>query len=209
MSELSLETSVRTALGKKNRRLRRMGLLPLHIYGLNMPPLSLQAEADKLATLLKKAGRTHPIRLQVEGGDEESVLLKEVAVHPSTGDLLHADFIRITPSKPVDVYVPVKLLNTDIAPIARGGNANITQNLHSLHIRCVPFEIPSRIEVDCSALDNMSGTIKAFEVELPENATLLTDPNSRVLFIQISRAARSLASETSEGEELDETEDDS
>ncbi len=193
---LTLEASPRTALGKKNAAIRRSGLVPLHVYGLDKEPNLLQAETRMVTIAIRKSGRTAPVRILVSGRQEEEMtLIRDVTVHPVSGRILHVDFIRISKEKPVDLEVPVVLVNTDRAPVTRGAAANITQSVYRVKILCKPFIVPQVIEVDCSLLAKTSDSIVVGDLPLPEGASLITNPLTRILFIQISRAARSAATE--------------
>ena len=58
MDAVTLEVEVRTTFGKKNRALRRQGITPVHMYGLNEDSESLQTKENDLRVALRTAGRT-------------------------------------------------------------------------------------------------------------------------------------------------------
>ena len=92
MDELVLEAAPRTAMGKKNRALRAKGIIPIHVYGLKDAPLALQSDIRILTNVVRSAGRTSPVIVQSPEGDSDVTLVREVATHPVSGDLLHVDF---------------------------------------------------------------------------------------------------------------------
>ena len=51
MDAVTLEVEVRTTFGKKNRALRRQGITPVHMYGLNEDSESLQTKENDLRGL--------------------------------------------------------------------------------------------------------------------------------------------------------------
>ena len=61
MAAITLKVDLRTALGKKNRALRRQGITPIHMYGLNEDSESLQADDKELRSVLRAAGQTTPL----------------------------------------------------------------------------------------------------------------------------------------------------
>ena len=61
MADLVLKADPRTAMGKKNRALRASGIIPIHVYGLDDAPQSLQAEGRRLISVVREAGRTSPV----------------------------------------------------------------------------------------------------------------------------------------------------
>ena len=44
MEVIKIDPTERNVFGKKNRALRRQGIIPVHVYGLNKPSLSLQID---------------------------------------------------------------------------------------------------------------------------------------------------------------------
>ncbi|MBM3956419.1 MAG: 50S ribosomal protein L25 [Gemmatimonadetes bacterium] len=188
MERVTLNASFRTALGKKVRSLRRRGIMPIHVYGLGGDPLALQAPSDQVHAALVAAGHTTPVTIRVEGADgEEVTLVRDVAHHVVTGALQHVDFLRVDPDKPVEVSVPVELRGE--APGVRGGAGFVTQGLHEIHVLAKPFEVPSEIVVDVSALVSLDSEIRVGDLVLPGATRALTDASTLVVWIHASRAA--------------------
>ena len=102
MDQISIDVEPRTAFGKKNRALRRSGILPVHVYGLKEEPLSLQADADSVRLAVREAGATTPVTVKVKGGGEAVTMIREVARHPVSGTLLHVDFMRVSAQQEIE-----------------------------------------------------------------------------------------------------------
>lgn len=187
MDELVLEAAPRTAMGKKNRALRAKGIIPIHVYGLNEAPLSLQTDIRRLVNVVRSAGRTSPVVVKSPQGDADVTLVREIATHPVSGDLLHVDFLRVDPDQTVEAPVPVVLFNQDIAPGTRGGAGFVTQGVYEVVLSARPGEIPQHLEADCIVLETLDDAILASELALPAGATLAGDPDERVAWIQPPR----------------------
>ena len=187
MDELVLEAAPRTAMGKKNRALRAKGIIPIHVYGLNEAPLSLQTDIRRLVNVVRSAGRTSPVVVKSPQGDSDVTLVREIATHPVSGDLLHVDFLRVDPDQTVEAPVPVVLFNQDIAPGTRGGAGFVTQGVYEVVLSARPGEIPQHLEADCIVLETLDDAILASELTLPAGATLAGDPDERVAWIQPPR----------------------
>ena len=204
--EYVLKTQIRTSLGKKNRALRRKGLVPLHVYGLGKETLLLQAETPSLFTIIKQVGRTLPLRLDVEDGTDETVLVRDVSVHPVDESIIHVDLIRVSENIPVEIEIPLKLTGIDVAPITRGSAANITQSLYRIKVRALPFVVPQELSYDCSQIESIKEKVVAADIALPSDVVMVTSPQTPVLFVQISRASRSAESVAGNAEEATESE---
>ena len=205
---ISISLQSRTAFGKKNRALRRAGLIPVHVYGEGKEPLSLQVASAELRSTMRAAGATTPVTVKVDGGDESVTLVREIAVHPVSGALLHVDFMRVDVASEVQAIVPVTLLNEEEAPGTRGGAGVVTQAIYEISVLARPFDIPSHIEVDCMVLVDLEAEIKAGDLVLPAGVTLESDPDARVAWIQPPRVVEEVVAPEVETPEVGAAEDD-
>ncbi len=207
MADLMLDAEPRTAMGKKNRALRAAGLIPIHVYGLKDAPASLQAEEKHLVNVLKAAGRTSPITVKTADTDPDITLVRDIATHPVSGQLLHVDFMRVDITQTVQAPVPVMLINQDIAPGIRGGNGFVTQGVYEVLLEARPGNIPPQVEADCEVLEGFDDAVLARDMTLPSDATLISDPAERIAWIQPPRVAEEDADEEEiEGVEAAESE---
>ena len=121
MDAITLNVENRTAFGKKNRALRRSGITPVHMYGLNQDSESLQANAKELLVTLRTAGRTTPVTLKVADGGDTVTIIREIARHAVSGDIQHVDFQRVDVQQEVETPVPITLIGQEEAPGTAGG----------------------------------------------------------------------------------------
>jgi len=214
MEAITLKADARTALGKKNRALRRQGITPIHMYGLNEDSESLQADAKELLTALRAAGRTTPVTLKVSGGKDTVTIVREIARHAVSGDVQHVDFQRVDVQQEVETPVPVSLTGQEEAPGTAGGAGVVTQGAFEILVRAKPFDVPNEIIVDCSGLAEIDSAITAGELKLPAGVTLAGPEEDRIAWIQPPRvtadedaAAEAAAAEGEEGVEGEDSED--
>lgn len=206
MADLVLHADARTTMGKKTRALRAQGIIPIHVYGLDDAPQSLQAGQQHLISVVREAGRTTPVIVESAGGNQDVTLVREVATHPVSGALLHVDFLRVDLTQTVEAPVPIYLINQDDAPGARGGAGFVTQGLYEVMLSARPGDIPNQLEADCSVLESLDSAVLASDLILPEGVALAGDPGERVAWIQPPRVmAEDLEPEDEEleGEEGD------
>ncbi len=189
MADITLKADVRTTLGKKNRALRRQGITPIHMYGLNEDSESLQADDKELRSVLRAAGRTTPVTLKVTGGKDTVTIVREIAKHAVSGDVQHVDFQRVDVQQEVETPVPVSLTGQEEAPGTAGGAGVVTQGAFEILVRAKPFDVPSEIVVDCSGLMEVDSAITAGEVKLPAGVTLAGLPEDRIAWIQPPRVS--------------------
>jgi large subunit ribosomal protein L25 len=165
--ELRKITAAQRAVASKGevRRMRGAGRIPAVAYGLNKPSVTLSVSPKDLVEVIRSEyGRNTVIELQVEGGEQQTVLLADYQYHPITRDLLHADFYRIGMDRPVDVDVPFELTGKPKGVVMGGV---LRQVYRKLPVRCLPDKIPVKIVRDVSELDLDEG-YAVQDLELPE-----------------------------------------
>jgi large subunit ribosomal protein L25 len=146
--------------------------------------MSLSVSALNLEKLLRSIGEeSRLVTLSIGEGENfqtRQVLLQEVQVHPHRRRLLHVDFFEAPLDQTIVVNVPIELKGDSIG-VRKGGTLNLI--LRMLGVRCLPAEIPERIQVDVSALD-LGGTITVAGLASVVPHELVGQPNHAVVSIE-------------------------
>ena len=185
--QITLSASERTAFGNRNRALRRSGFTPLHVYGHGEPSLALQADSHDVVLTISRAGRTTPLTVHVDGGDEHFVMVREVQRNPVTDALVHVDLLRISRTERVRVAVPIHIEGE--APAARGEDLALSHDLYEVEVLALPLEVPNAIVVDVSAMETPDAAIHVSDLDIPSGVEVLTDPDTAVVRIVTQRVA--------------------
>jgi len=101
-------------------------------------------------------------------------------------DILHVDFLAVDASRPVSAQVPITLIGD--SPGARTAGGTVMQQLRDLNVEALPLEVPRELELDLSMLTEPDGVLRAADIVIPGNVTLLTDPEDVVVRIEVLRA---------------------
>lgn len=177
-------------MGSKTKALRADGILPLHVYGLSDKSLSLQAPTKEVVNVIRAAGRTRLVSVKVKGADKpETCLVRGIDVHPVSGNVLHVDFLRVGDAE-IMLDVPIELVNVASAPVARRMAVSITQVLAKVRVKATPDKIPQSLKANCLKLAKVTDTITNGELEIPDGVQLISDPDVRIVSVQLTRAAR-------------------
>ena len=206
---ISLELSPREVLGKKGKRLRQQGVIPVHLYGPGVEPQPLQCETTKLVDVLVRAGGNTAVTVTVQGGQETHLAFaREIQWDPRRDDILHVDFLAVDASRPVSAQVPITLIGD--SPGARTAGGTVMQQLRDLNVEALPLEVPRELELDLAMLTDPDGVLRAADIVIPGNVTLLTDPEDVVVRIEVLRAIEEEVFAEEEGAEAStESEDES
>lgn len=183
---LNLELESRTLLGKKVKRLRQGGIIPVHLYGPGVESRALQCQAQTLIQVLSLAGGNTPVTVTVRGeAGSQLAFAREVQWDPKRDDLVHVDLLVAQADRPVSALVPIVL--TGESPGARSSRGTVIQQLRELAVEALPLEMPSQVEVDLGSLTDADGVIRARDIIFPSKVTLLTDPDEVVARIELPR----------------------
>ena len=186
MAEIILKTETRKTFGKRNKSLRKNGIIPINMYGLG-DSISLQVNEDILYKTLKEVGYTTPLKISIGGKEETYTLVRNISIHPVTDKVIHVDFLRVNLDKPIEAQVPILLINQEDAPGIRGGAGVVTQGVYEVTVLAKPLEIPSELTADCSVLEDLEMYLYSKDLDLPEGAELISDEDAQIAWIQPPR----------------------
>ena len=186
MAEIILKTETRKTFGKRNKSLRKNGIIPINMYGLG-DSISLQVNEDILYKTLKEVGYTTPLKISIGGKEETYTLVRNISIHPVTDKVIHVDFLRVDLDKPIEAQVPILLINQEDAPGTRGGAGVVTQGVYEVTVLAKPLEIPSELTADCSVLEDLEMYLYSKDLDLPEGAELISDEDAQIAWIQPPR----------------------
>jgi len=198
--DLTLTAEPRTQKGSRPAgRLRRQGKVPAVVYGLESETLNVSVPARELAHILAgEAGANALITLKLDG-DEALTLARQIQRHPTRGDLVHVDFVRIRRDVAVQAEIPVHL-EGEPAGVRDGGV--LEQLLFTLSIEAKPADIPTAIEVDVSALE-INDQIRLAELTVPSGVSVLHEEDELVVQVIPPRVEEEPVVEEVEGEEVE------
>lgn len=202
---VQIELDPRELIGKKVGRLRRAGIVPVHLYGPGMEPRALQCQASRLIQVLATAGGSTPIQITIQGESVNHLAFaREIQWDPKRDDLLHVDLLAADVSRPVTAQVPVILVGESLG--ARNVSGTVMQQLRTIDIQALPLEMPSQIEVDISVMEEADSVIRVSDLPVPGSSTILTDLEELVVRIELPRVAEEVALEGEEGAESEDGE---
>ena len=197
---VQIELDPRELTGKKVGRLRRVGIVPVHLYGPGMEPRALQCQASRLIQVLATAGGATPIQITIQGeSGNHLAFAREIQWDPKRDDLLHVDLLAADISRPVTAQVPISLIGESMG--ARNVSGTVMHQLRTVDIQALPLEMPNLIEVDISVMEEADSVIRVSDLPIPGSATILSDLEELVVRIELPRVAEEVVVEGEEGEE--------
>jgi large subunit ribosomal protein L25 len=191
VAEVRIAAEQRTEFGKgAARRVRRANKVPAVLYGHGADVRHISLPGHELMLALKVQNALLTIELD---GQSELALPKAVQRDPIKGFLEHVDLVVVRRGEKVTVEVAVHVVG-DAAP-----DTLVSLDHPTLSVEAEATNIPTGFEVSVEGLTPGS-QIHASDVQLPDGATLVTDPDALVVNITAAPTAEQLEAELAEAE---------
>ena len=188
MKTLQLNAVKRAEYGKKAAKaFRREGMGPCIIYG-GGEEVAFAVSAKDLKPLIYSPN-SYVVELNIDGKVEKAVM-REVQFHPVREQILHIDFYRIQPGKPVAIAVPVRLTG-NAEGVKIGGK--LALSARKLVVKALEENLPDELVVDVTPL-KVGQTIFVGDLQF-ENLTFVTPATTAVCAVRVTRASRGAAAQ--------------
>ncbi|MDD5750008.1 MAG: 50S ribosomal protein L25 [Patescibacteria group bacterium] len=201
MSEFVLEVQDRPAASQNSvlTDLRAEDRVPGVIYGYGREPLSISAAYNPLFNVLKGAGLSNIVTLNL-GGKEIKVIVKEYQKDPISDRIVHVDFLALNDKRKVSTDVPLEFVGVSSAVREQGGKLNIKNE--KVRIQCLPADLPAKISIDLSQLTELGQKVRIADLPVGAGVTILNNPNDPVLDVNLPKkmAAIETTTASTEGE---------
>lgn len=161
--------------------IRSNGMIPAVVYGARVENTLISVPSTLFTKLLKTAGETSAIVLEITDDKNVDVLIHDVQVDPIKGFPIHVDFLAIDMNKAIEVTVPLEF--TGIAPAEKNSLGVLVKALHEIDIEALPKDIPHVLTVDVSSLVTLEDQIHVKDIVLPKGVSVITDSEEVVALV--------------------------
>lgn len=178
---MKLKVNTREKLGRQAKKLRREGIVPAELFGRGFDNIHIAVDEKEFIKLYREAGQNTIIDLEVEGEDKNiPALIYDVQIHPIKRKPLAIDFYRIREDEKIETQIPIEYIGE--APIEKE-DFIVVKVLDEIKIESLPREIPQKITVDLSGLEDENDIIHVKDLDIPEGVDLQTDLDRVVVSI--------------------------
>lgn len=184
MDKHILKVSKRTLFGRKVKRLREEGLLPVNVFGKNIKSVSLEANTKDFMKVFEKAGETGLVYLDLEDTkDQKPVLITHVQVDPVRSMPLHADLHQVDLKEKVTANVPIKIVGE--SPTEKQNIGTVVQHTNDIEVEALPTDLPEEFEVNVSELLEVDQAIFVKDLKVDRSKVeIKTDPEAIVVKVE-------------------------
>ncbi|MDE5615571.1 MAG: 50S ribosomal protein L25/general stress protein Ctc [Alphaproteobacteria bacterium] len=168
---INVNAEIRANTGKgASRSIRNNKNIPAVIYGEKKTPIAIELNGRDFEMLIRTPGlRTKLFQIKTPNGSEDAMLM-DIQYHPVTDAVVHVDFKRIDVKKPVNVVVPVEVINAETSKgLKLGGVLNFA--VRKVALRGLVDAIPEKITIDLSTL-TIGDVVHGTDLVLPNGIEL-------------------------------------
>jgi large subunit ribosomal protein L25 len=138
-----LSVEPRTERGSRaSRRLRRQGLVPGVVYGIDSECVSFKVDSRRLRAVLAEGHALFDV--EVDGGGRQPVIVKDQQRDAVRGTVQHLDLLKVRLDEKIQATVPLELEGAEEAPGVREGGV-LEHVTREVTIEALPTDIPDRI----------------------------------------------------------------
>ncbi len=211
MAIFKVKAELREDVGKgASRRLRHQDKVPAVLYGGDRDPRNIALEHHEVLHLIEdEAFFSSIIEFQVEGGQKQKVVIKDMQRHPARARILHMDFMRVDDKHKIVMQVPVHFEHADTCPAAKASGVILDFQMNEVEISCFPKDLPEFIAIDMSEF-NVGDNLYLSDIQLPEGVTLTAfthgdDEENNAVLVTTSHVAVEKAADDADAEAAAET----
>nr|VDG62794.1 General stress protein CTC [Streptococcus thermophilus] len=194
MANPVIKAEKREEFGKgASRRLRVAGRVPGVLYSSGEDNIHFHVDILEISALVRNDGTNAILELDIDG-EKNLAMVKNVDQNVLTLNIDHIDLLGVKRGEKVNVEVPVTYEGEAAA------DAVVLQELDVVEIEVEALKIPDEITVSIEGKE-IGDQIFASDLQLPEGAELLTDPEFLVINVTYEQVDEDLEAAAADAEE--------
>lgn len=185
MEKILLKTEQRETNTRSAKNLQKAGLMPAELYGNNIQNIHLSVDQIEFEKVLRKAGESTIIELQLPEGGSRSVLIQDVDRHYLTSQPIHVDFYEVKMTEKLTATIPIEFTGESSAVKVLGGT--LVKVLTEVEVECLPGDLPHQFDVDITVLDNFEKQITVADLKVSDKVDIKAEDDEVVATVQPPR----------------------
>lgn len=180
MKEVILEAELRTTEKKSElKALKSKGFIPAVFYGKKEKSVTLSVPLKKFNEIVHAGGSNVLVSLKLKD-KTQTAIIKEVQRDMISQVPIHIDFQAVSLKETIQVSVPIHILG--IAPGVKLSGGILEHLTREILIKCLPTQIPQKIDVDVSSLQ-IANAIAVKDLPKLDGIEIVSDPSTIIVHI--------------------------
>lgn len=198
MEKMLINAQLRTVFGKKVGALRRQGFVPGVIYGHKTDPIAVLMNARELARFLMNVTPSSIVTVSIDG-KEYTALVRELQRNYIRNEVIHVDFQEVSMKEKIRARIFIGL--TGVAPAVKAFDGIVLHEREWIEVEALPADLPERIHVDLSSLENIGDSIRVSDLNLGDKITVHAEADDVIVSISGVKAEAVEETEEAAGDE--------
>lgn len=152
--------------------MREEGQIPAVLYGPGSSPVSLAVQKKEFDAVYREAGESSLVTIELEQGSSP-VLIREVQLHPLSGDAIHIDFYQPRMDEKLRMNIPVEL--EGVAPAVKDLEGTLIQNIQEVEVLALPKDLPREIMVSVEGLVSFEDRILVKDLKVGAGVEIVAE----------------------------------
>lgn len=195
--KIELNAQLRTVMGSKVKQIRESGFIPAILYGKGQEPIALQVLNKDFNKTFKAAGESTLVYVSIDGQTYPTII-HDIARHPASDDIIHADFYKVNLSQKIKTKVPIAFIGESQA-VKDGGI--FIRNVNEVEVEALPQDLPHEIVFDMSSLIAFGDQILLKDAKVGDNVEILGHADEIVATVQAPISEEALKASLESGTE--------
>jgi large subunit ribosomal protein L25 len=191
MTKINLQSTIREETGNQLKEKRQQGFLPSIVYGHGINPIKIWINGLNLEKVYRQAGENTIIELDAGTKEKMNVLIQEIQTDPLSGKITHADFFQVRMDEKIEKEVPLEFIGE--APAVKELGGILVRSLDELPVKCLPADLPSKIDVDIQLLKTFDDHIKVSDLPIGKNIQVMVELDTIVALVTPPRSEEEMA----------------
>lgn len=185
---MEINAQKRAHLGKKIKEIKTDSNIPAVVYGKGFASEPLLISSVQFSKVLKEAGETTLVDLNIESGSKEKVLIKDVQLDPITLRPAHVSFYKVNLKEKTNANIPVEVTGEETNPLIKSGEGVVLLLINEIEVEALPSDLPRKFEVDISQITELGGGITFGQLSYDRNKVAVIGHEDEDLVVKIDHA---------------------
>ena len=181
---IELKLKPRTKVGKGLKALRRSGTVPAVIHNHGNESIIAEGDYRDFEVTYSTAGKSQTVNLNLDGKNYLAII-RNVDFDPIKHQIRHIVFQALKQNEAIETEIPLVYADTEIP--AEKKSLMVLKELDEIVVKALPKDLPEKIEVDLSSLENAGDVVRVESIKAPSGVTIVTSPDTPVAIVEVPK----------------------
>jgi len=181
---IELKLKPRTKVGKGLKALRRSGTVPAVIHNHGNESIIAEGDYRDFEVTYSTAGKSQTVNLNLDGKNYLAII-RNVDFDPTKHQIRHIVFQALKQNEAIETEIPLVYADTEIP--AEKKSLMVLKELDEIVVKALPKDLPEKIEVDLSSLENAGDVVRVESIKAPSGVTIVTSPDTPVAIVEVPK----------------------